>query len=167
MNVSAVSNISDELRRIVMEPTCGIVGLVDELLAACARYDLHLDWNAERCRIRCGEGKWEELTGMILRKSVFRAILARIAALCNERVQNSVSPYGGEGELDLASDPCAIVAVTFSNTLTEQKLSLTNKSTGLTGHQHEAGLTARVRWPAAAATRPPDPLDRPSTQTGR
>src|SRR5208282_5382429 len=60
-----------------------------------------------------------------LRKSVFRAILARVAVLCNERSPNSVSPYGGQGEVSVGADPAMTFRVEFANTPDEQRLELT------------------------------------------
>jgi hypothetical protein len=59
-----------------------------------------------------------------LPKSVFRAILARLAAMCNERIPDSVSPYGGEGELSVGTDPPAIFRVAFTNTAGGQRLDV-------------------------------------------
>jgi hypothetical protein len=47
-----------------------------------------------------------------------------MAILCNERNANSVSPYGGQGELMVDADPSAILRVTFTNTADEQKLEV-------------------------------------------
>ena len=112
------------LRGILTQPTGGIVGLVDDLLGVCLEHGLQLEWQADRCRFRPSGGDWEELTGVTLRKSVFRAILARVAALCNERAPNSVSPYGGQGELSPGENPGAVFRVTFRNTPTAQQLEL-------------------------------------------
>ena len=66
----------------------------------------------------------EELIELPLRKSAFRAILARVAVLCNERCPNSVSPYGGQGELLVDTDPATALRVAFVNTPDEQSLEL-------------------------------------------
>ncbi len=50
-------------------------------------------------RVRCGDDGLEVVLTWSVGKSVFRAILARVATLCNEQSANSVSPYGGQGEL--------------------------------------------------------------------
>ncbi|HUY35359.1 MAG TPA: hypothetical protein VMV69_21625 [Pirellulales bacterium] len=62
-----------------------------------------------------------------LRKSVFRAMLARMAVLCNERTPNSVSPYGGRGELTFGVNPTVVFRVIFANTGAEQKMELTSE----------------------------------------
>ena len=59
-----------------------------------------------------------------LGKTVFRAMLARIAALCNERTPNSVSPYGGEGEFSIWTEPPTVFHVAFTNTPDEQRIEL-------------------------------------------
>lgn len=54
-------------------------------------------------------------------KSAFRAILARLAALCNERAPGSTSPYGGEGELLAGGSSPAAFRVSFTNTPDAQR----------------------------------------------
>lgn len=98
--------------------------MVDEVLAVCREYGLQLDWQADRCRVRPAGGEWEEVSDGPLRKSVFRAVLARIATLCNDRTPNSVSPYGGQGELPIGGEPPVVIRVAFVNTPAEQKLEL-------------------------------------------
>jgi hypothetical protein len=122
--MSTTSQVSDEFRRALVHPTRGVAGLVDDLLGVCQKHGLQLDWQADRCRVRSFGGEWEELVDVPLRKSVFRAILARVAALCNERTPNSVSPYGGHGQLAVGADPRSVFRVTFANTPAEQKLEL-------------------------------------------
>ncbi len=122
MNTS--SGFSVVLRHVLAHPQNGVAGLVDNLLAVCRAHGLQLDWQADRCRVCVRGGDWEELDDVPLRKSEFRAILARLAALCNERTPNSVSPYGGQGELAVGANPPAVFRVTFTNTPAEQKLEL-------------------------------------------
>lgn len=122
--MKTTSEIAETFRRLSERPTGGVIGLVDDLLAACRDSGLELDWQADRCRVRPRGGDWEDVTDISLRKSVFRAILARIAVLCNERNPNSVSPYGGQGELTVGADPATIFRVTFANTPDDQRLEL-------------------------------------------
>jgi hypothetical protein len=89
---------------------------------------LQLAWHANRCQVRpLGTGP-QESAEVPLPKSVFRAIVARIAALCNERSPYSVSPYGGEGELSLGTDPLVVFRVAFANTPGEQRLEVRRKA---------------------------------------
>jgi hypothetical protein len=118
------AQLARHLRGILTQPAGGIVGLVDDLLGVCLEHGLQLEWQADRCLFRPPRGDWEELTDVTLRTSVFRAILARVAALCNERAPNSVSPYGEQGELSSGGNPGAVFRVTFLNTPTTQKLEL-------------------------------------------
>ncbi len=123
--MNTASHISGVIHRILKQPTRGVVGLVDDLLALCNEQRLQLEWQTDRCRIRSNEGDWEELIDLPLRKSVFRSILARFAVLCNEFHPDSVSPYGGQGELSVGTNPSAVFLVVFTNTPTEQRLELT------------------------------------------
>jgi len=113
------------LRRILLHPNRGVVGLVDELLTVCREHHLQVDGHTDRWRVRCCDGDWEDLGDLPLRKSVLRAILARFAALCNEQTPNSVSPYGGQGEFAVGVNPPTIFRIEFTNTLTHQGFELT------------------------------------------
>ena len=114
----------ERLQRAI-EPTCrGVVGVVDDLLALCREQGLHLDWQANQIRVQSLAGEPQESTELPLQKSVFRAMLARIAALCNERHPNSVSPFGGEGEVFLGAIPQTLLRVAFTNTPSELRLEI-------------------------------------------
>src|SRR5689334_4002559 len=117
-------SLAQVLQPILTSPTRGVVGIVDDLLGASLRHELELGWGPARCRVRSVGGTWEDLPLVPPpRPSVFRAILARIAALCNQRTPGSVSPYGGRGELAAADNPPRLLTVTFTNTPAEQRLS--------------------------------------------
>src|SRR5205085_11476335 len=114
--MNTISKSSEAVRSAFEHPTRGVIGLVDDLLMLCREHGLQFDWHADRCRVRClGDGS-EELMDLPFGKSVFRAMLARVAVLCNERVPNSVSPYGGQGELSVGANPTGILSVMFVNT---------------------------------------------------
>jgi hypothetical protein len=102
----------------------GVVGLVDNLLGLCREQGLQLSWHANQCRVRPLGLATRESIDVPLPKSVFRAILARMAALCNERSPNSVSPHGGEGELSLGGNPPTVFRIAFTNTPGEQRLEV-------------------------------------------
>src|SRR5882724_4162135 len=122
--MSTPSHWSAALRNVVLQPTDGIVGLVDNLLSLCRQHGLELDWQAGRCRVRSAGGEWRDLDDVPLRTSVFRAILARLAALCNERRPGAVSPYGGAGEIAVGGNPVTVFRVAFTNTPGEQRFEL-------------------------------------------
>lgn len=123
--MSTASQLSDLIQSAFRPTPRGVVGLVDHLLRLCREQRLELHWQLDRCRVHpIGRGP-EEVIDVPLGNSVFRAILARIAALCNERVPNSVSPYGGKGELAVGASPSTVFRVVFANTPSEQRLELT------------------------------------------
>jgi hypothetical protein len=126
--MNTTSEYTRALQSALERPSQGVVGLVDDLLNLCRKHSLQLDWQGDHFRVRSVGCEWEDLPDISLRKSVVRAILARIAALCNEQIPNSVTPYGGESELSVGANPQAIFRVTFVNTQQEQKLVLTSKS---------------------------------------
>ncbi len=122
--MKTTAELSANLQNALERPTRGVVGLVDDLMRLCPKQGLRLDWQADRCRVRSLAGNLDEALDLPLRKSVFRAVLARVAALCNERSPSSVSPYGGQGELLLRADPTTMFKVAFTNTTEEQQLEL-------------------------------------------
>jgi len=111
--------------RQTLEPTPrGVVGLVDDLLELCHAQGIQLDWRAGLCRVRSIGMEPEESVEVPVPKSVFRALLARLATLCNDRNPGSISPYGGEGELTVDVDPVTVCRVAFTNTPDEQRVQL-------------------------------------------
>jgi hypothetical protein len=135
-HVNSTSLSQEHLQRTFEPGRRGVVGLVDDLLSLCREQGLQLDWQADRCRVRPLGARPQESTEVALPKSVFRAILARMAALCNERVPDSVSPYGGEGELSVGTSPPTIFRVAFTNTPGEQRLEVRRLA------DHRDGATA-------------------------
>jgi hypothetical protein len=77
----------------------GVAGLVDDLLGLCRLYQLRIDFRDDRCRVRRIGADAQESLDIPVPKPVFRAALARIAAICNEQHPESVTPYGGEGTI--------------------------------------------------------------------
>jgi hypothetical protein len=112
----------DRLGRAIARPTGAILGLVDELLAASAQQGIQVAWRDGHCKVRTLIDESPDLIYAPLGKSVIRAVLARIAVLCNERNPNSVTPYGGQGEILVS--PGSVLRVAFINTPGEQKLEL-------------------------------------------
>jgi hypothetical protein len=98
--------------------------MVDALLTACREQDVRLAWQAGRCQVSLLKADPPDQLEVPVQKSVFRAALARVAALCNERIPNSVSPYGGLGEVTVGADPAKVIRVKFVNTPEEQILEL-------------------------------------------
>ncbi|HEX5442717.1 MAG TPA: hypothetical protein VFW87_02760 [Pirellulales bacterium] len=95
---SPVSPFAERVHDTFEQAQC-VVALVDELLALCRQQGLRFDWRNGTCRVRAEASPSGEQFEVALAESAFRAVLARIAALCNERSPQSVSPYGGQGEL--------------------------------------------------------------------
>jgi hypothetical protein len=122
--MSPSSSFPERLQRAFNPTHGGVVGVVDELLLLCCAHAIRLDWQADQCQIRqLGIGP-QELIQIPLPKAVLRAILARLAALCNEQKSQCVSPYGGEGKLAVDSNPPTVCHVAFKNTPGEQWLVL-------------------------------------------
>jgi hypothetical protein len=128
---------SERLIRALTTPLGGVVGLVDQILRVSLEHDLRLSWQAGRCRVTILKADPADQFEAPLQKSVIRAVLARIAALCNKPFPNSVSPYGGLGEVTIDADPARVIRVKFINTLQEQSLELT--AVPVIGNQQTSG----------------------------
>jgi hypothetical protein len=120
--MNMVFSPSEAIRVIFAQPARDLVGMVDDLLAVCSEHDLELDWRADGCRVRSRTGDWRDVDDQPLRRSSVRGLLARLAALCNERQPGSCSPYGGQGEIAVGA---AVFRLVFTNTPAEQRLQLT------------------------------------------
>src|ERR1700680_2805627 len=105
----------EQLTGALTTPSRGVLGMVDDLLAVSREHGSQLDWQAGHCRVRIRDGGPADWIEVPLRKSVVRAALARIAVLCSQRIPNSVSLYGGRGELLVGSDPTTAMLVAFVN----------------------------------------------------
>lgn len=108
----------------------GVIGLVDELLGLCRTHQLRVNFQEGQCRIRRLGANSTDLLEVPVPKSVFRAVLARIAVLCNEHRPHSVTPYRGEGEVTVPVTPAeggissSTCYAAFTNTPTDQRLEL-------------------------------------------
>ncbi len=122
--MSKPSSLSERLSRVFSTPIHGVVGMVNALLTASREQDVRLAWQAGRCQISLLKADPPDQVEVPVQKTVFRAALARVAALCNERNPNSVSPYGGLGEVTVGADPAKVIRVKFVNTPEEQILEL-------------------------------------------
>lgn len=124
--MNTTSTFSDTLRGALLHPTNGIVGMVDGLLTLCRDRTLQFEWHGDVCRIVCLDSDSQEVIDVPLRLSVFRAILARVAALCNEQRSGSVTPYGGKCDLSIGSNPASILIlqIDFVNTAATQRVSI-------------------------------------------
>lgn len=122
--MSNLSLLPEQLQKAFRPTGSGVVGVVEALLELCRDEGLQLDWQAGQCRVRPLGGEPAEATEIPLPKSAFRAILARVAVLCNERTPGSVTPYGGEGELLVENGPPTVFRVAFTNTPDEQRVEV-------------------------------------------
>ncbi len=114
----------DHLESILVNPDRGIIGIVDELVETSREHDLQVLWRAGCCSVILAGGEHPDRIEVPMRKSVVRAVIARIAALCNERNPGSVSPYRGQGEITIDADPLRTVHADFVNTQEAVSLEL-------------------------------------------
>jgi hypothetical protein len=118
------SSTRERIQRALSCPSAGVVGAVDELLAIAAEHSFRLERHADGCRVRLLDSGSSDFVDVQIRSSVFRAILARISVLCNQQHSGCVSPYGGQGELAVGSNPATTLHVSLVNTPAEQSLEL-------------------------------------------
>lgn len=147
------SLLSERIGRVLTTSLHGVVGMVDGLLAASREEAFRIAWQAGRCHVSLPKAEPPDHVDVPVPKSVFRAALARIAALCNERIPTSVSLYGGLGEVAVGADPVKVVRVKFVNTPEEQSLELAPAPVALPPPAGKQSLAAESdkNWPL-----PPD-----------
>ncbi len=119
--------------QVAFRPTRrGVVGLVDDLLDLCRLYQLRINFRDGHCCVRRLGADAQESLDIPVPKSVFRAALARVAAICNEQHPKSVTPYRGEGNIAVLPpvSPCSekvppsTCYVSFTNDLSDQNLEM-------------------------------------------
>ncbi len=123
---------ADRVQSAFQPTTRGVVGLVDDLLDLCRLYQLRINFRESHCAIRRLGADTQESLDVPVPKSVFRAALARIAAICNEQHPESVTPYRGEGliavlppdSLDSRKRVPSTCYVSFTNTPSDQHLEM-------------------------------------------
>ena len=123
----------DQVTRAFQPKARGIVGLVDDLLGLCQVHQLRIDFQDGRCIAHRLGAKEAERVAVDVPKSVFRASLARVAAILDEKQPQSATPYRGEGDIvvrpaslreSTTSFPPSTCHVSFANTPSEQRLEM-------------------------------------------
>ena len=124
---------ADRVRMAFHPSPRGVVGLVDDLLDLCRFYQLRINFRDSHCAVRRLGAEDHESLNIPVPKSVFRAALARVAAICNEQRPQSVTPYRGDGDIvvlppvsqdSLKRVPPSTCHVSFSNTPSDQQLEI-------------------------------------------
>jgi hypothetical protein len=111
------------IRHVFNRPADGVVGLVDGLLVIACEHALRLNARPDNLHVQLIDSP-KDAIDFPVRVSVVRAALARIAMLCNQRVPDSFSPYGGQGEVLVDGEPPVSLRAAFCNTAAEQSLEL-------------------------------------------
>jgi hypothetical protein len=125
--------VHDRLQLAFRPTQHGVVGLTEQLLGACVGGDVEFERVGDRCVYRWTEAGDTQEALVPFAPAAFRAIPARVAALCNDRSPGSVFPYGGEAELVVRE---AELLVKFINTADVQKLAVKNVPGWNTVPQH-------------------------------
>lgn len=119
-----VSPFSERLQTVFSPTERGVIGLVDDLMGLSREHGLRLEFQDNCCTARPLESDTREVIDVPLPKSVFRAVVARVAALCNECAPDSVTPYSGDAKLTVGTNPPSTFQVSFMNTPAEQRLEV-------------------------------------------
>ena len=124
--MNSTSQHSFDLIQVLEHPAGGILGIVDSLLKACPADGFRLSWDDEMCHVLVGvdSERTDKLFAIPMRKSIVRAIIARVATLCLYDELGDISPYGGVGEITAGGTTPRLFRVQFANTLAEQRLEL-------------------------------------------
>jgi hypothetical protein len=123
--MNATQNLEELLRADHDRGGKGVFGLIDDILTYCRIYQRKMRWSQGLVGVQPVEGGTEEQATAVLRGSVLRTVIARLAALCNQGQTNSVSPYGGQGEFIDDRPPVTTFRISFRNTPDEQWLEIT------------------------------------------
>ena len=126
------SRFQDRVLEVFQPTPRGVVGLVEDLIELSRGHGLRLDFRDDHCHVRPFEASPQGSIDLPVPKSVIRAVIARVAAFCNEGAPGAVSPYHGVGELSARTDPPATFRVAFTNTPAVQRLEV-NPVRGVTG----------------------------------
>jgi hypothetical protein len=121
--IQTTASFADRVRLVFTPTPRAVLGLVDDLLELCREQPLSLIYREGKCLVR-PVGDENTLVEVALPQSAFRAVLARVATLCNKQRPNSVTPYGGAGEVYTGNDSRTF-RVVFTNTPEEQRLEVT------------------------------------------
>ena len=103
----------------------GLLDLVDDMLLRLQSIRLRLTWQSGTISEFSVAGGPSRSFEFNLRNSIFRAVMARLAFLCQELGGQDVSPYGGTGSFTDPRWPHVRFHVDFMNTPAEQRLELT------------------------------------------
>jgi hypothetical protein len=104
----------------------GVLGLVDDILDRLVQNRMRLHWirsGVTEVSLDGGEPRTFEFA---FRNSIARAVIARIAVLCDDEIKRDpIYPYRGVGSFTDPRWPQVRFDVNFSNTPAEQRLELT------------------------------------------
>lgn len=116
----------DNINSLFHSQEFGIVTLVDELIELSLDHGLRIRLLNGHCLAEQLMTTDKDLVEIPLPKSAFRAVLARIATICNDQHPQSVTPYRGQVKIDWRSQSgsTTVCQLEFVNTATEQQLEI-------------------------------------------
>lgn len=123
--MSSVATFADRLQSVFVPTPDGVVGLVDRLLDLSREHGFGITYHDDTCHFQFLNKLSPSTVAIQVPKAVFRAVLARMAALCNQESRGTVSPYGGDGVIVQGTNPVESYRVVFANSPSDQTLQLT------------------------------------------
>jgi hypothetical protein len=122
--MSEQATFADRFKTAFRPAGGGVVALTEQVLHLFGEPGAVIECREGRCWCQPRGSAEKEAVEVPLSKPLFRAILARVAAMCNEQSPGAVSPYGGAGDLTTGGTPSGRFHVEFLNTAGEQRLEV-------------------------------------------
>ena len=102
-----------------------VVKFTHELMQLCTKHELRLRLEPSQCVVESIGGKESiDVIENPMRRSQFRAVLARIVAICSECSNRIMTPYGGDWEISYGGDQNRRIRVSVQNTPNAQFVEL-------------------------------------------
>ena len=102
-----------------------VVKFSDEFMQLCAEHELRLRLEPSQCVVEASGGKESiDVIENPMRRSQFRAVLARIVAISSECSNSIMTPYGGDWEISYSGDQNRRIRVSVQNTPNAQFVEL-------------------------------------------
>ena len=116
------ASLTETLLELLTAPRAGgVLALADELVNYCLGHQVSLTITTGNCVVVDAHNQQKEVVPITLSKVMFRALIARFAALCSSA--KTMTPYGGTGQIELP-DHSLILKVALKNTIDHQWLEL-------------------------------------------
>jgi hypothetical protein len=121
-NITFRSDVFDAIIDLFQKPQLGCVAIVDGILKIACKFPLKFEWAEDRCQLQILNS--DQQTKMPIRKSTFRAIIARVATIASEKSFLAFNPSVGDENFSIGADVDIGLAARFENSPDRQMLEL-------------------------------------------